>query len=225
MWRTRSILCRRLLHLHQRMPVSTRIRPRCCRWKLVARRYYMHTTPQRPNLAHCFAGDKMEAGRMHAIPGCDYSHGRWSIPMAASIAIIKSRCCVNTTSMLLGNRIMITIATSSDSSRMFLIAYQVRLLRNSNVQIPMSAGFGIRIARAQAIAKRRNCSVYEVMQRYPRLKMCVSCRDFYALNKLGWRLHRDKCYQGSDRALWVRVDSRLTRQTNARACSQSVPCV
>ena len=38
-------------------------------------------------------------------------------------------------------------------------------------------------------------------------------------------LHRDKCYQGSDRALWVRVDSRLTRQTNARACSQSVPCV
>ena len=143
----------------------------------------------------------------------------------ASVGLCMIKYCTHTTSLLPGNRIMITIATSSDSSRMFLIAYQVRLLQNSNVQIPMSAGFGIRIARAQAIAKRRNCSVYEVMQRYPRLKMCVSCRDFYALNKLGWRLHRDKCYQGSDRALWVRVDSRLTRQTNARACSQSVPCV
>ena len=76
-------------------------------------------------------------------------------------------------------------------------------------KFPMS--FGIRISRAQAIAKRRNRSIYEVMQAYPRGKMCVNCREFYALTKLGWRLHRDKCYQDSDRALWVRVDSRLTR--------------
>ena len=90
----------------------------------------------------------------------------------------------------------------------------------------MSSGFGIRIARAQAIAKRRNCSLYEVMQAYPRAKTCMSCREFYALAKLGWRLHRDKCYQDSDRAVWVRVDSRLTRAPTklANACHESV-CV
>ena len=90
----------------------------------------------------------------------------------------------------------------------------------------MSSGFGIRIARAQAIAKRRSCSLYEVMQAYPRAKMCMSCREFYALTKLGWRLHRDKCYQDSDRAVWVRVDSRLTRALTklATACHESV-CV
>ncbi len=90
----------------------------------------------------------------------------------------------------------------------------------------MSSCFGIRIARAQAIAKRRSCSLYEVMQAYPRAEMCVSCREFYALTKLGWRLHLDKCYQDSDRAVWVRVDSRLTRAPSKlpAACHESV-CV
>ena len=57
--------------------------------------------PTKTEPCACFAGDKMEAGRMHAIPGCDDSHGRWSIPMAASMGIIEARCCINTTSLLL----------------------------------------------------------------------------------------------------------------------------
>ncbi len=84
----------------------------------------------------------------------------------------------------------------------------------------MSFCFGIRIARAQAIAKRRSCSLYEVMQAYPRAKMCMSCREFYALTKLGWRLHRDKCYLESDRAVWVRGFQ--TYAPDARARLRSV---
>ena len=43
----------------------------------------------------------------------------------ASVGLCMIKYCTHTTSLLPGNRIMITIATSSDSSRMFLIAYQV----------------------------------------------------------------------------------------------------